>query len=395
MPTVAVNPPKTPVTEGSHGIAAATVPNICKMPGPPAPFIPTPLPNIGDSTKSPKNYSKKVKVEGKKVAIKGATFKSMGDIASKGTGGGIVSSNTEGPTSFAGPGSMNVKFEGKNVQLLGDPMLNNCGPSGNPPNSATLVGVVQGPSLVVLAGDEPCPLCGKTHGDKGKLEETEDTKSDASTFGDLVRAMPLNQSAMLGVLRCKCGKVYAGKSSKKFAQIPPGVPKSWHMRDPELRRKEDLRDQFASHIGEKKRHNFRQKWDIMRLKALEWNGRGHVGEPYYNPGECAAQLLILLALEHNDRPIGLTERYYDPVNPEATTPARFRKMKEKRAKSGQKKKRQMGIGGHVYHGQFGGEQAVPPCGTCQVILTMLICPNETPEKCAHSVASKGTCTCNP
>jgi len=54
----------------------------------------------------------------------------MGDVASKGTGGGIVSANVEGPTSFVGPGSMNVKIEGKNVQLLGDPMFNNCGPKG-------------------------------------------------------------------------------------------------------------------------------------------------------------------------------------------------------------------------------------------------------------------------
>lgn len=86
--TVGVNPPKTPVTKGSNGIACATVPNICKMPGPPAPFVPTPLPNIGKSGMSPKDYSKKVKADGKNVAIRGATFKSMGDTPSKGTGGG-------------------------------------------------------------------------------------------------------------------------------------------------------------------------------------------------------------------------------------------------------------------------------------------------------------------
>ncbi len=45
----------------------------------------------------------------------------MGDVASQGTGGGIVSNNVQGPTSFIGPGSMNVKIEGKNVQLLGEP----------------------------------------------------------------------------------------------------------------------------------------------------------------------------------------------------------------------------------------------------------------------------------
>lgn len=122
---VSVNPPKTPVTENSNGIKPAVMPNVCKMPGPPAPFVPTPLPNIGRSATSPKGYSKKVTMMGKKVAIKGASFKSMGDIASKATGGGLISASTHDVTEFVGPGSMDVKVEGKNVQLLGDVMTNN------------------------------------------------------------------------------------------------------------------------------------------------------------------------------------------------------------------------------------------------------------------------------
>src|SRR5690606_2553774 len=65
---VAVNPPKTPLTKGSTGVSAATVPNVCKMPGPPAPFVPTPLPNIAKTGDSPSGYTKKVKIEGKTVA---------------------------------------------------------------------------------------------------------------------------------------------------------------------------------------------------------------------------------------------------------------------------------------------------------------------------------------
>ena len=60
MSSVSVNPPKTPVTKGSNGIATATIPNVCKMPGPPAPFVPVPLPNIGKSGKSPQGYSQDV-----------------------------------------------------------------------------------------------------------------------------------------------------------------------------------------------------------------------------------------------------------------------------------------------------------------------------------------------
>jgi uncharacterized Zn-binding protein involved in type VI secretion len=149
MPTVAVNQPKTPCTKGSNGLAAATIPNICKMPGPPAPFVPTPLPNIGKSGDSPQGYSTSVMIEGNAVAIQGASFNSMGDVASQGTGGGLVSSNTQGPTKFVAPGSLDVKIEGKNVQLLGDQMLNNCGPGGSPPNAATMGGLLQMPSMLV------------------------------------------------------------------------------------------------------------------------------------------------------------------------------------------------------------------------------------------------------
>ena len=62
-------------------------------------------------------------------------------MASKGTGGGLISANCHGPAKFIAPGSMTVKIEGKNVHLLGDSMLNNLGPSGSPPNTgATMMG---------------------------------------------------------------------------------------------------------------------------------------------------------------------------------------------------------------------------------------------------------------
>jgi hypothetical protein len=158
MASVSVNPPKTPVTKGSKGIAAATVPNVCKMPGPPAPFVPTPLPNIGKSGSAPKGYTKDVTVESETVAVRGASFGSSGDIASKGTGGGLISATAEGRTKFIGPGSLDVKFEGKNVQLLGDSMLNNCAPSGSPANAATVAGVLQ-KILAAARSEKPTTTC--------------------------------------------------------------------------------------------------------------------------------------------------------------------------------------------------------------------------------------------
>jgi uncharacterized Zn-binding protein involved in type VI secretion len=139
MPSVAIHPPKTPVTKGSLGTAKATLPNVCKMPGPPAPFVPSPLPNIAKSGSSPKDYSNDVKIEGNTVAIRGATFESIGDMASKGTGGGLISANCHGPAKFVTPGSLTVKIEGKSVHLLGEPMLNNCGSSGSPPNTGASI----------------------------------------------------------------------------------------------------------------------------------------------------------------------------------------------------------------------------------------------------------------
>lgn len=176
MPTVSVNPPRTPVTKGSKGIAAATLPNVCKMPGPPAPFVPTPLPNIGESGNGLHGATKKVKFDGQPVAVRGATFKSKGDIASKGTGGGLVSANTHGETKFVAPGSMNVKCEGKNVHLLGDAMTNN---NSNPPNSSTLPGLMQWTSLMTRGldkgiADALCDAACKAMDDRGKSRTTQD-----------------------------------------------------------------------------------------------------------------------------------------------------------------------------------------------------------------------------
>src|ERR1700723_2925793 len=110
---IAVNGPKSPVTEGSSGVAIATLPNVCKMPGPPAPFIPTPLPNIGRSACNLTDGTTTVFIEGKKIAIKGSYYMSQPspDVASQGTGGGLISSKTQGKTEFVAPGSMNVKAE--------------------------------------------------------------------------------------------------------------------------------------------------------------------------------------------------------------------------------------------------------------------------------------------
>jgi uncharacterized Zn-binding protein involved in type VI secretion len=216
MPT-GVNPPKTPVTKGSSGIAAATVPNICKMPGPPAPFVPTPLPNIGKSDNSPDGYSTTTTIEGDPAAIAGATFNSMGDVASQGTGGGLVSSNVEGPTTFVAPGSMDVAIEGKNVQQLGDAMTNNGGPSGTPANAATTPGEVQAPGTP--AGPATKPPC--THPNLKRKEGSEPEKDAERRKGiesDIKKLTILaNKNRAVGNLEAAEGNE-RGAFTKRFEQ---------------------------------------------------------------------------------------------------------------------------------------------------------------------------------
>lgn len=192
--SVTIHPPKTPCTKGSHGIAKATIPNICKMPGPPAPFVPAPLPNIGKSELSPQGYSTTVKIEGDTVAIRGATFESMGDMASKGTGGGLLSANCHGPTKFIAPGSLTVKIEGKSVHLLSDSMLNNCGPGGSPPNTgATMMGLDQSSLSVV--------------------ERCEEVRKEAKRVADEERAKPGSERAnKVSVLQTKDGTMVPGRN---------------------------------------------------------------------------------------------------------------------------------------------------------------------------------------
>ena len=155
--SVGINPPKTPITKGSNGVSVAALPNMCKMPGPPAPFVPAPLPNVGNSNGDEKGYSTTVLVEGKAVAIKGASYGSKGDMPSKGTGGGLVSATVHGATKIVGPGSMNVKIEGKNVQLLGDFTTNNNGGAPNTANPAS--GTLQAPEVPKSTEDVLQEVC--------------------------------------------------------------------------------------------------------------------------------------------------------------------------------------------------------------------------------------------
>ncbi|NTX10177.1 DUF4150 domain-containing protein [Myxococcus sp. CA056] len=404
MAKVSVNAPKTPVTEGSSGVAAATLPNVCKMPGPPAPFVPTPLPNIGKSGSQTKGYSTSVTIEGKKVAIRGATFGSMGDVASQGTGGGMVSSNVEGPTSFVGPGSMDVKIEGKNVQLLGDPMFNNCGPRGSPANSATLMGVIQvsGWLLTLVTGEENCPLCDEKHSSAGALKETDATREDAKTLAkaltknnqgpDQSRKFPsprMDTGRMLGVVQCMCNQKYADHSSRTEKVFREIVTDELHWHAPadggldiSIARKNAETGQ-SENIKLRKVQAFAQRFceknglDPNRVDAA-WNRAAGLHEKWlrtstppacYPPGSCAGPKALALALDAGAKVSGLTERWFHSAN--QRTDGEVEYLRSDRTEP--------------VLGSFGHGESVPPCGTCNIILPLMLCTKgkTEDEECRH------------
>lgn len=108
------------VHKGSNGISIV-FPDVCKTPTPGGP-VPIPYPNIGKSSDTTGGPSK-VKVDGEMPATKGAKYStSTGDEA--GSAGGVVSSVIKNVAEFM-LYSFDVKFEGKNVCRLGDPLFHN------------------------------------------------------------------------------------------------------------------------------------------------------------------------------------------------------------------------------------------------------------------------------
>jgi uncharacterized Zn-binding protein involved in type VI secretion len=282
------------------------------MPGPPAPFVPTPLPNIGKSNLSPDGYSKDVTIEGKAVAIKGATFKSMGDIASKGTGGGIVSANCEGPTAFVAPGSMDVKIEGKNVQLLGDATMNN---NGSPPNASSpatmqAAGTPVPPSTLAVkcadapAGSEekmsPCEkkqICAKCadvnkQAKEGKLSRSTRTPEEAK------KARAAGNNAAKTFKRRQGNLVLGiGEHGKKIPNVAPA----------------DMKDKFAHDCAH-------QEWmDAEADPKMPGLSADHIHEIQLGGSPTDASNLRMMSSKANEW-MGRTLQDYDPSKHSGVSP---------------------------------------------------------------------------
>lgn len=108
------------VHKGSGG-QSPVFPDVCKTPTPGGP-VPIPYPNIGMSSNTSGGPSA-VKSDGQMPMVKGAKYTmTSGDEA--GSAGGVMSGSIKGEAEFM-MYSFDVKFEGKNVCRLGDPLFQN------------------------------------------------------------------------------------------------------------------------------------------------------------------------------------------------------------------------------------------------------------------------------
>lgn len=110
------------VAHAGSGGMNTTMPDVCKTPSPGGP-VPIPYPNIGKASDASGGPSA-VTTDGSMPMVKGAKYSTTtGDEAGT-AGGGVISSSTKGEAEFM-MYSFDVKFEGKNVCRMGDPLFHN------------------------------------------------------------------------------------------------------------------------------------------------------------------------------------------------------------------------------------------------------------------------------
>lgn len=109
------------VHKGSGGMSTV-FPDVCKTPTPGGP-VPIPYPNIGMASDTSGGPTK-VKADGQMPMVKGAKYQMTSGDEAGSAGGGVVSSKIKGAAEFM-LYSFDVKFEGKNVCRMGDPLFHN------------------------------------------------------------------------------------------------------------------------------------------------------------------------------------------------------------------------------------------------------------------------------
>jgi hypothetical protein len=112
------------LTQAGGSAKSINFPCVGKTPGPPAPFVPVPYPNVSMGSDTDQG-SKKTKAHGNPIALKNTSnFKTSTGNEAATAGGGIVTSKQKGKSIYF-MYSMDVKIEGKEVPRAFDIMAGN------------------------------------------------------------------------------------------------------------------------------------------------------------------------------------------------------------------------------------------------------------------------------
>ncbi|MBN2716916.1 MAG: DUF4150 domain-containing protein [Deltaproteobacteria bacterium] len=112
------------ITHANGQAKSINFPCVGKTPGPPAPFVPVPFPNISMGSDTDK-ASKKVKADGKPIALKDqSVFKTSKGNEAATAGGGLITAKKSGKSGYM-MYSTDVKIEKKEVPRAFDIMAGN------------------------------------------------------------------------------------------------------------------------------------------------------------------------------------------------------------------------------------------------------------------------------
>lgn len=318
------------VHQGDGKTHTCPIPDVCKTPSPAGP-VPIPYVNVAMSINLADGTTT-VKAMGFPVAIESSNISlSSGDEA--GTAGGVISSKNMGKLSWS-TASPNVKFEGKGVIRFTDV----AGHNGNQDNTFTLEMGDVNIAYPFENMDQVCPNCGKKasehDSDDFPLKESEQSKKSTEKFGDAIAKGETsgNKMGMIGALVCECPPDNAQHTYVAAAGSPTGKSsfKGWAG--------------IATGAGMTPATNV-QPSNPMDVKTIR-GGTVQIKKPVngeHPPGQCAAQKLIITALEKGCKPKSLTETFMDKRNKDDV--------------------------GH----------SIPSCPSCRDNIAAMLCPNPRSE----------------
>lgn len=284
------------VHQGDGKTHTCPIPDVCKTPTPGGP-VPIPYVNIAMSINLQQG-STTVKVMGFPVALESSNVPfSSGDEA--GTAGGVISSKNMGKMSWS-TSSPTVKFDGKGVVRFSDV----AGHNGNQDNTFTLVLGDVSVAYPFESPDDTCPNCGKKASEHDSpdfpLTESEDSQKTAEEFSNelLNKETTGNKQGMVGALVCECPPNGEQHTYVAVAGKPTGSSsfKGW--------------SGIATKAGMTPAKNVTPS-DPMKTKTIR-GGEVQLRKPVngtHPPGQCAAQKLIMTALEKGCTPKSMTETW--------------------------------------------------------------------------------------